>query len=178
MEHSDTPSDLPESESGILDQHHAVLKLSRDAQGARELGPALTRILDGMGADGRSRYRAELTAEEIFTNLVKYGGDLSRDGGDQIVELRVGLNPTELRVEILDRTMPYSPESSEPEPLGNNPARDGGLGLALVRRSCDALFYDLAEDGRNHLIAVFRRDPGEDERDRARLAGGMDDDIG
>lgn len=173
MPHSDN-NDLPEADGGatILDEHHAVLKLPRDDDGARRLGPELTAVLDGMSADGRSRYRAELTAEEIFTNLVKYGGD-----AEQTVELRIGQNAAELRVEILDRTMPYSPESSEPEPLGNNPARDGGLGLALVRRSCDALFYDLAEDGRNHLIAIFRRDSGEDERDRARLAGGMGDDI-
>lgn len=173
MQHSDTPDDLPEPDSGILDEHFAVVMLPRDDTGARDLGPKLTEVLDGMSSTGRSRYRAELTAEEIFTNLVKYGGD-----GAQTVELRIGQNATELRLEILDHTMPYSPESSEPESLGNNPARDGGLGLSLVRRSCDALFYDLAEDGRNHLIAIFRRDSGEDERDRARLAGGMDEDIG
>lgn len=165
------PSDLPEPESDILDEHHAVLSLPRTEEGARRLGPEVAAILDGMGSEGRSRYRAELTAEEIFTNLVKYGGG---PPGTE-VEMRIGQNATELRVEILDHTMPYSPESSEPEPLGTDPARDGGLGLSLVRRSCDALFYDTAEDGRNHLIAVFRRDSGEDERDRARLAGGMDD---
>jgi len=73
--------------------------------------------------------------------------------------------PTELRLEVLDETPPYSPESSEPQPLGANPARDGGLGLTLVRRSCDALYYDYAEDGRNRLIAVFRRDAVEDQID-------------
>lgn len=161
--------DFPD-DTGGLDAVTTSLTLTRDREGTLLLGTRIKEALDEIGAGGRARYRAELVAEEILTNLVKYGGP-----GDGPVELRLCQEPTELRLEILDQTPPYSPESSMPTPLGANPSRDGGLGLELVRRSCDALFYDADEDGRNRLIAVFNRDSGEDERDRARLEGSDDD---
>jgi anti-sigma regulatory factor (Ser/Thr protein kinase) len=145
----DPPQDAP-------DERAAAFRLARDAAGTRALAAAL----DAVGAAGRARFRCELVAEEILTNLVKYGGP-GADG----VDLRLVQGPVELRLEVLDDTPPYSPESSEPEALGADRARvkDGGLGLALVRRSCDALYYDRTEAGRNRTVAVFRRDPAEDD---------------
>ena len=135
-----------------------MLTLPRNQEGALRLGAEIGAVLDRLGATGRARYRAELVAEEILTNLVKYAEGAP---GDQ-VEMHVVQAPTELRLEVVDRTRPYSPESSEPARLGENHVRDGGLGLALVRRSCDQLYYETDEDGANRLIAVFRRDSEKD----------------
>lgn len=161
--------DWDETDRGTgLEEKSVSLSLPRDESGLRKLAAEINGAFDAVGAGGRSRYRAELVSEEILTNLVKYGG-----AGGGIVEMQVIQAPTELRLEVLDETPPYNPESSEPEPLGSNPARDGGLGLMLVRRSCDALYYDYAEDGRNRLIAVFRRDAVEDQIDAGKpIAGG------
>lgn len=149
-------TDMMDMDDSGPDTLRSSFSLKRDEDGTRALRETLATAMDAVGAEGRARYRAELVAEEILTNLVKYGGG----PGPDPVEFELIQEPTELRMEVVDATPPYSPESSEPEQLGqdNKRLRHGGLGLSLVRKSTDALFYDVDEDGRNRTIAIFRRD--------------------
>lgn len=126
--------------------------ISRDAAGLRQLGGELGAWLDALGLGGRLRYATELVAEEIATNLVKYGGD---DPGK--IELRLAWQPPGVELQIIDDTPPFSPlDAALPEPPTSlAAARPGGIGLKLVRQSVDQLNYGQISDGRNRLTALI-----------------------
>ncbi len=110
------------------------------------LAAELAAALDALGVDPRTRYRAELIAEEIVTNLAKYGGDTGP------VEIRLAPGEAGLELAILDRGAPFDPETPVPEARDDEP---GGLGLMLVRKMAARLDYGPADDGRNRLTVLI-----------------------
>ena len=131
-------------------QPAAVLVLPRTDLGARRLGPEFAALLDGIGAAGRARHRAEVVAEEVVTNLVKFGGP----PGDDLLRITAVRGDGLLTVTVADSTPPFSPLGAA-RPEGPASARDGGLGLDLVRRMATALDYGPGPDGGNLLTLSF-----------------------
>lgn len=128
----------------------AVLVLPRTATGARRLGAEFAALLDAVGATGRARHRAEVVAEEVVTNLVKFGGP---EGADTI-RITARREDGRLTVTVTDSTPPFSPlDAAMPDGLAS--ARDGGLGLDLVRRMATTLDYGPAAGGGNLLTLTF-----------------------
>lgn len=129
--------------------------LPRNGDGLRALQPALAVRLARLNVGPRLVYRAELVAEEIFTNLVKHA---QARGGNDVVTLAVWQQnkPAALTLMIEDRTMSFSPIWT-PEPRVQTDlatAQPGGLGLSLVRQSCDQLDYESLPNV-NRLVARF-----------------------
>lgn len=124
----------------------------RTEAGLRQMAVALARALDALNPPRKVRFRTELVAEEIVSNLVKYGG-----GGDDLVHIDLAFDNGGLRLGIEDETRPWNPEdAADPVPPRSlAEAIPGGLGLSLVRKSADGLSYTQTKAGRNRLEAVF-----------------------
>jgi anti-sigma regulatory factor (Ser/Thr protein kinase) len=94
-----------------------------------------------------------LVAEEILTNLAKYGHD---DDAEHWVRVRLTLVPGEVTLEFTDDGRPFDPRTAKPPDLvagGKWPM--GGLGLELVRSLVDAVEY--ARLGSENVLTLRKR---------------------
>ena len=139
---------------GLVTLPTGYVAAPRSDQGLRQLLRDLADLLDRLDVPMKGRFRVELVVEEIATNLVKYGVLTSSLTDEVRVDLT--LKEGQVSLAILDTTEPFSPLDVA-DPAKSDRLEDvipGGLGLSLVRQSCDALSYDSAE-GKNTLHAHF-----------------------
>lgn len=104
--------------------------------------------------DGAHAFDLDLIAEELFTNMVKYGGgaqpiamSLSREGNTVVLVLR------DFDARPYDVTRPRALPTGAPL----SERRAGGMGLHLVQRIADGLEYH--HDGRDGTVTVRKRLP-------------------
>lgn len=107
---------------------------------------ALAAFLAAAGASPRSVTRAELVLEELALNALRHGGAPS-------VQVRARLEAGRCSLVLEDAGLPFDPTTAAPMPLAASlaEARIGGLGLALVRRTAEALRYLRTPAGLNRL---------------------------
>ena len=127
-----------------------TVQVSPDDGGVRSLAAKLATALDQLAIGGWVRFRAELVAEEIVTNLVKYGG---APVWSEPIELVMQRTQTGLLLSFLDRGEPFDPRlaSERPGPPSIDEETTGGFGLRLVRKAASRLAYGRQPDGRNRL---------------------------
>ncbi|HYJ32799.1 MAG TPA: ATP-binding protein [Candidatus Binatia bacterium] len=103
------------------------------------------------GLDGTVAFDLDLIAEELFTNMVKYGS-----GNEPVA---IGLRREEDAVLLVLRDFDARPwDVTRPRALPDAPIaqrKAGGLGLHLVQRLADGLEYH--HDGRSGTITVRKR---------------------
>jgi phosphoserine phosphatase len=121
------------------------------------------------GIDDSLRMAVDLTLEELFTNMVKYGGSdspvmirMSRiDGGIEVAIAQDGVGPFDVTA---------APDVDVTRPIAQR--EPGGLGLHLIRRLVDSIDYRYVEESRRSLItfrkAAAPQGPGDD---RTRTGG-------
>jgi anti-sigma regulatory factor (Ser/Thr protein kinase) len=100
------------------------------------------------------RPTVDLALEELFTNMVKYGGASGDDIGIAMTAI-----PDGVEVTLTDRDAPPFDVTRAPEvdvTLPIDRRNPGGLGLHLVRRMLDSIEYDYAENSRQSRI-TFRK---------------------
>ena len=100
-------------------------------------------------------YQAQLAAEEIGTNIIKYGYD---DELEHEITLRVECLADGFRLQILDDGHPFEARQV-PEPDLDQSLEDrqpGGLGISLVRRLVRRMDYE-RRDGVNVLTVEILR---------------------
>lgn len=104
----------------------------------------------GLGKDGI--FHCQLSIEEIFTNIVEHGYQFNSSG--KTIELICQATETHLLISILDEAPAFNPlELEDPDPDTPLWEREsGGWGVYFVRQYMDDVRYQLASDGRNHLI--------------------------
>lgn len=102
--------------------------------------------------DPEHAYDADLVIEEVFTNMVKYGGGTS--------EIAIGLDadPARLTIELRDTDVDEwdvtrSPAVDIEAPLEQR--RPGGLGLHLVKRIAESFRYTYRD--RTSIVTVTTR---------------------
>lgn len=111
----------------------------------------IAEFLQAEGLDAAHAFDLDLMAEELFTNMVKYGNGaepvsigLGRDGDAVVLVLRdFGASPWDV---TRPRALPEAPIERR---------RAGGLGLHLVQRLADGLDY--RHDGRSGIVTVRKR---------------------
>ncbi|HQR18828.1 MAG TPA: SpoIIE family protein phosphatase [Gemmatimonadales bacterium] len=106
------------------------------------------------GVDRRLLGAVDLALEELFTNMVKYGGGSGADVriGLATVEGGVEVSLTDTGVEPFDITQ--APDVDIHAPIDRR--APGGLGLHLVRRLVDHIGYEYEKESRQSRI-TFRK---------------------
>ena len=117
---------------------------------------SLAGFLSRLNAGPRALYRTQLIAEELGTNIIKYGYD---DPMEHRITLRVEGLADCFRLRILDDGHPFDFRQL-PEPQLEQSFEDrepGGLGITLVRRLARRMDYE-RRDGINALTVEIARD--------------------
>ena len=112
--------------------------------------------LEEWGASGEARYLVQLAAEELGTNIIKYGYD---DAAEHFIQLSAAPGKEAFRICLEDDGHEFNPcLSPEPDPNLNIEEREpGGWGLSLVRRLTDMQYE--RRDGRNIVRVLVPRNP-------------------
>jgi serine/threonine-protein kinase RsbW len=109
------------------------------------------RFIEERGVSGRAVYVANLTIEEMGTNILKYGYD---DTAVHEILLRLEIHPEALLLVLEDDGHEFNPVNA-PEPDLNLPAEDrvpGGLGIHLIRKMIEQMDYERC--GRRNRLTV------------------------
>ncbi len=98
----------------------------------------------------KTRLHIELAVEEIFMNIASYA--YRPESGEAEIRCEVLHDPLRVVIQFLDGGVPFDPLAREdadtsPEALE---AREGGLGILLVKRTMDDVSYTY-ENGKNIL---------------------------
>jgi serine/threonine-protein kinase RsbW len=107
------------------------------------------------GLETEHLFEVQLGLEELFTNVVKYGG-----GGTADVVVEMETKGDDLRVRLVadgvDRFDPsQAPDADVSLPLEGR--RPGGLGLHLVKRLVDRIDYDYDGEARTGRTTLIKR---------------------
>ena len=111
--------------------------------------------LAACSADDSVRYAIEFTAEELFTNMVKYN-----PSGGGMIDLSIACDGAELVCRLADPDSDPFDVTTAPDVDIHMPTeqrRPGGLGLHLIRRLVDSVEYGYSD--RRSLI-TFRKTLG------------------
>ncbi len=104
-----------------------------------------------------ARYLAQLTVEELGTNIIKYGYD---DSAEHLIRILAAWEEDVLRICLEDDGHEFNP-CTTPEPDPNLDLEDrmpGGWGLSLIRRLSAGMDYQ-RHDGRNIVSVRVPRTP-------------------
>jgi anti-sigma regulatory factor (Ser/Thr protein kinase) len=116
---------------------------------------SMSDFLNRQSCGPQALYQAQLAAEEIGTNIIKYGYD---DQLEHRITLRVECLADCFRLQILDDGHPFDARQvPEPAPDQSLEAREpGGWGISLVRRLARRMDYE-RRDGVNVLTIEIPR---------------------
>lgn len=127
-------------------------RFPRETASLKAIYAFLRAFLAEHGLDEQHAWDLDVVAEELFTNMVKYGA-----GGDSIALALEWAAPTlTLRLRDFDAE-PFDPNLA-PEVDTSKPIlerRAGGLGIHLVRKIADRLDY--RREARTNTITVTKR---------------------
>lgn len=118
----------------------ARVRLARSFTALANLAEFLRGAAGQAGLDEESEYGVQLVAEELFTNMVKYGAD-----GDPEVTVRLTVEGERLTMVFEDPgSRAFDPTVTTPRDLNlpTEQRRPGGLGVHLVRTYMDEFRYE------------------------------------
>ena len=115
----------------------------------------LERWLAEHDASSEARYFAQLAAEELGTNIIKYGYD---DQNEHQIEIRASWEKPDLYLWLEDDGHEFNPwDRPEPDPdLSLDDRKPGGWGISLIRRMSAGFDYE-RRHGRN-VVSVLHSD--------------------
>lgn len=98
-------------------------------------------------------FTIQLIIEELVTNIIKYG---NKTGEDKSLEVEIQIEEGKIILTITDNTDAFNPLTAEdPDVTLSAEERNiGGLGLFLVRKKVQSLFYE-NKNGMNIVRAVI-----------------------
>ena len=109
----------------------------------------LQAFLSERALEPRTRNAVEVAAEELLSNVSKYGFPEGLPGE---VSFAVELGPGGVRLEIRDSGRPFDPTAAPPPPELTLYAEPGGRGLLLVRGLSGSMTY--RRDGPLNVLVV------------------------
>ena len=105
-----------------------------------------TEKLEARDCPIKASMQLELVIEEIFVNIASYA--YTPDTGDAIFSIDFEENPTAVILTFTDSGKPYNPlEKPDPDIMLDADEREiGGLGIFLVKKNVDEIFYERKDD--------------------------------
>ncbi len=123
-----------------------LVELRHDYSELARLGQWIGDVAEALGLTSRDAYRLELSLTEIVTNVLDHGdldhGDVADEGHGILVSVQHDCQ--HLVATVVDGCAPFNPleATTEPAPTSLEEADIGGLGIHLVRNTCDHCHYD------------------------------------
>lgn len=108
-----------------------------------------------VGFSEKEIYSIQLAADEASTNIIEHAY-ASKEGGK--IEMVCNIADSELEIVMRDQGKPFDP-SSVPEPnvkADLTERKIGGLGMYLMRKLMDEVYYESTPEG-NTLTMIKRR---------------------
>lgn len=96
-----------------------------------DLLDSVDRFLEENKIDESTSVRARLCCEELAINVINFGFE-RKSSGKKMIDIRMLVDPNRVKLAISDNGIPFNPIQYDSKT---------GLGLLLVRKSCDALTY-------------------------------------
>ncbi|MCH9032028.1 MAG: ATP-binding protein [candidate division Zixibacteria bacterium] len=112
----------------------------------------LEKSISASGLGIKQAYTLNLAAEEIFTNMVKYGSESSND-----VKVRLSMSEKEVILCMIDSDVAEFDISSVKKIDSNRPVesiKPGGLGLHLVQNMADKFQYDYIDGSAIFTVTI------------------------
>ncbi len=109
-----------------------------------------------VGFSEKEIYSIQLAADEASTNIIEHAY-VGREGGQ--IEVDCYVSEDELRIILRDRGRSFDP-SSVPEPnvkADLSERKIGGLGMYLMRKLMDEVYYESSPEMGNALTMVKRK---------------------
>ena len=101
----------------------------------------------------KTQMQIDVAVEEIFVNIASYA--YSPETGDTVIRMETTENSSKVSITFSDRGIPYDPlEREDPDVTLSAEERPvGGLGIFMVKKSMDDMFYEY-KDGQNILTII------------------------
>ena len=106
--------------------------------------------LDEVGCSTSDRYKIEVAAEEVFTNISSYA--YNPEVGSASVRVEILNDPITVEISFIDNGVKYDP-LARPDPNTSLSAKErkrGGLGIFMTKKFMDDVNYEY-KDGQNIL---------------------------
>lgn len=131
------------------------LTLQSRLSSLKDLQESLDRFGDEQDWPANLRFQLRLALEELATNVINHG--FGEEGHE--FEIEISSSPDKVIVNVIDGARPFNPLEAPPDPNVEAPLDErpiGGLGVFLVRKISDEMFYRRSQ-GKNRLTIVKLR---------------------
>ena len=131
------------------------LKLTATVESLDEVLAFIDSELESVDCPMKVQMQIELAIEEIFVNIASYAYQPLE--GEAEIRCEVLEDPLRVVIQFLDHGKPYDPLAKEdadtsPEALE---AREGGLGILLVKKTMDDVQY--AYEGGKNILTIQKK---------------------
>jgi sigma-B regulation protein RsbU (phosphoserine phosphatase) len=135
--------------------HQFVLKNSIDELDS--LSDWINQLAQKLELSPRGSFRLELSVVEAVTNVVKYAYE---DQAEHVITLSLHSSGTTVQIEIKDDGQSFDPLQYPPIVLPKTleEAREGGLGIHLIRNYVDELLY--RRENQHNIFTLIIHDVG------------------
>ena len=119
--------------------------------------PEVTAFVDGqleaLDCPMRAQMQIDVAIDELFGNIAHYA--YAPEGGPAIIRTEVKQDPLAIELTFIDHGVPYDPlAKADPDiTLSAEERAIGGLGIFMVKKSMDDMFYEY-KDSQNVLTIV------------------------
>ena len=136
-------------------ERHDTLKVAATRAGFERGAEVFRTVLDACGVTGGSRYNAELVFEEVVLNTIRHG--YHNHGAGRVIDVSIACRPEAIVMTFEDDAPAFDPrERPDPVlPTSLDEAREGGLGLMLVRKLARDIQYERTSDRHNRLTVTI-----------------------
>ncbi|SEP98947.1 Anti-sigma regulatory factor (Ser/Thr protein kinase) [Lachnospiraceae bacterium NE2001] len=109
--------------------------------------------LEKMDCPFKVQMQIDIAVEEIFVNIASYA--YAPDTGKATIKIVSDTDEPQVKIIFIDQGVPYDPlKKQDPDVTLSADEREiGGLGIFMVKKSMDDMFYEY-KDGQNILTIV------------------------
>jgi anti-sigma regulatory factor (Ser/Thr protein kinase) len=111
--------------------------------------------LEQAGTDMKTQFHIDLAVEEIFVNIANYA--YLEETGDATINFEISGEPSIVQIQFKDSGKAYNPlENQDPDiSLAAEDRIIGGLGVFLVKKNMDELFYQY--ENNQNILTIRKR---------------------